>query len=171
MYTFGPPQAPVCVMAGQVRAPGLGSPDIDRLYREDGARLWRAIFAYSGDREIANDAVAEAFAQCLRRGRDVRDPQAWIWRVSFRLAAGELKDRRREIPVGPVGERPPGEAGTLLEALGRLSQRQRSVLVLRYYVGYGTDEIAEIFGSSRATVRVHLSRGRRRLRELLGEDR
>ena len=34
---------------------GLG-----RLYREEGARLWRAVFAYAGNRDVASDAVAEA---------------------------------------------------------------------------------------------------------------
>ena len=43
-------------------------------------------------------------------------------------------------------------------------------MVLRFYAGYETDEIARLLGSSRATVRVHLSRGRRRLRELLEEE-
>jgi hypothetical protein len=44
--------------------------DVERLYRDDGARLWRAILFLSGDPEIANDAVAEAFAQALARGSE-----------------------------------------------------------------------------------------------------
>jgi DNA-directed RNA polymerase specialized sigma24 family protein len=36
---------------------------LEQLYREDGARLWRALVAFSGDREVASDAVAEAFAR------------------------------------------------------------------------------------------------------------
>jgi RNA polymerase sigma-70 factor (ECF subfamily) len=68
---------------------------LERLYREDGARLWRALVAFSGDREVASDAVAEAFAQALGRGEELRDPQRWVWRAAFRIAAGELKDRRR----------------------------------------------------------------------------
>jgi RNA polymerase sigma factor (sigma-70 family) len=44
------------------------------------------------------------------------------------------------------------------------------VLVLRYYAGYSVREIAEIVGSTAATVRVHLSRGRRRLRDVLEEE-
>lgn len=42
--------------------------EVERLYRTEGARLWRAVMAYSGDTEIANDAVAEAFTQVLARG-------------------------------------------------------------------------------------------------------
>ena len=40
-------------------------------------------------------------------------------------------------------------------------------LILHYYGGYSTGEVGEILGSSAATVRVHLTRGRRRLRRLL----
>jgi len=36
---------------------------VERLYREQGDRIWRALLGYAGDREIASDAEAEAFAQ------------------------------------------------------------------------------------------------------------
>lgn len=64
---------------------------LERLYREDGARLWRALLAFSGDREVASDAVAEAFAQALGRGDAIRQPDRWVWRAAFRIAAGELE--------------------------------------------------------------------------------
>ena len=81
------------------------APDLDDLYRHEAARLWRAVFAYAQDRAITDraitdDAVAEAFARCLRRGSEVRDPRAWIWRASLRMAAGELKGRRGISPQG-----------------------------------------------------------------------
>ena len=41
--------------------------DIEGLYRADADRLWRAVYAFAGDTEIASDAVAEAYAQLLRR--------------------------------------------------------------------------------------------------------
>ncbi|MDP9300497.1 MAG: hypothetical protein M3P43_06340, partial [Actinomycetota bacterium] len=74
----------------------VSSGEIERLYREEGDRLWRAVVAWSGSSHVADDAVSEAFAQALRRGDELHDPMAWIWRVAFRTAAGELKARRRE---------------------------------------------------------------------------
>jgi DNA-directed RNA polymerase specialized sigma24 family protein len=71
-----------------------------RLYREEAPRLWRAVFALTRSSEIASDAVAEAFAQCLRRGDGVREPRAWVWRAAFAIARGELKDRNRWVPLG-----------------------------------------------------------------------
>jgi RNA polymerase sigma-70 factor, ECF subfamily len=138
------------------------------LFADEGPRLWRSILAYAHDPDIADDAVAEAFAQCLRRGDAIVDPRAWLWRSSFRIAAGLLRDRARW--VGEPVDRPyemPEAPERLLLALRRLPARQRACLVLHHYAGYGTDEIAVILEVSRPTVRVHLSRGRRRLRELL----
>jgi RNA polymerase sigma-70 factor, ECF subfamily len=145
--------------------------DLEHLYREHGPRLWRALVAYAGDPEIANDAVAEAFAQALGRGNELRDPLRWVWRVAFRVAAGDLKERRRrgsgQADRSTEADDPEVE---LLDALRQISPKQRAALVLHYYVGHPTKEIAAILGSSAATVRVHLSQGRRRLRQILEEQ-
>jgi RNA polymerase sigma-70 factor (ECF subfamily) len=151
---------------------------VEELYREQGARLWRAVLAYTGDREVANDAVAEAFAQALRRGKAIRRPLPWIWRAAFRIAAGELAGRARfadmEVQEGeedPVGQEGFADlSGSLMGALRKLSPMQRGSLVLHYFAGYPVRETARILGSTSAAVRVHLSRGRRRLRRLLEED-
>jgi RNA polymerase sigma factor (sigma-70 family) len=146
---------------------------LDHLYREHGERLWRAVFAFCGDRDVASDSVAEAFAQCLGRGAAVRDPGRWIWRAAFRIAAGELKDRRRRraMAVGPEeGYEIPEAAIQVLDVLSRLSPRQRAIVILHDHIGYSTKEVAAIVGSTAATVRVHLSHGRRRLRSLLEVD-
>jgi RNA polymerase sigma-70 factor, ECF subfamily len=148
---------------------------LEQLYREEGGRLWRAILAYAGDREVANDAVAEAFAQALRRGDAIHRPRAWVWRAAFRIAAGEMAGRARFVEVHPDGSAQdvdPFEdpSGTLMTALRKLSPMQRGSLVLHYYAGYKVHEVARILGSSSAAVRVHLSRGRRRLREVMGDE-
>ena len=144
---------------------------LERLFAADGQRLWRALVAYTGDREVASDAMAEAFAQALARGEEIRTPQRWVWRAAFRIAAGEMQARGRRMPltVEQIYETPdpPRE---LIAALRRLSPNQRASLILHHYAGYSTREVAKTLGSSAATVRVHLSQGRRRLRRLLEED-
>jgi RNA polymerase sigma-70 factor, ECF subfamily len=156
------------------RAPaGVSRVDrIERLYRERGDRIWRGLLAFSGDPEVASDAVAEAFAQVLRRGDEVRDPERWIWRAAFRIAAGELKERRRtvETTAAIVSYEMEEPARDLVVALGTLSERQRAAVVLHDAGGYPAREVARIVGSTEAAVRVHLMRGRRRLRELLKDD-
>jgi RNA polymerase sigma factor (sigma-70 family) len=139
---------------------------LERLYKEEGDRLWWAVLGYAGDREVASDAVAEAFAQALRRGEDLRDPKAWVWRVAFRIAAGELQQRRRNVELPESSYDMPEPAG-LFAALEELSPKQRAAIVLHYVAGYRLKEIAKILGSSKPTVGVHLTRGRWRLRDLL----
>jgi DNA-directed RNA polymerase specialized sigma24 family protein len=41
---------------------------LERIYREHGDRLWRSVLLFSGEPDVASDAVAEAFAKALRRG-------------------------------------------------------------------------------------------------------
>jgi RNA polymerase sigma factor (sigma-70 family) len=143
---------------------------VERVYREDGARLWRAMLAFTGDPDLASDVVAEAFAQCLHRGEDVRSPQRWVWRAAFRIAAGELK-RRRELPPPAVESvDSPGEGIIdVLAALQELPRKQRAAVILRHSLGYTPREIASILEVAPPTARVHISRGLKRLRTLLKE--
>jgi RNA polymerase sigma-70 factor (ECF subfamily) len=141
---------------------------IERLYREEGRRLWWALVAYSGDRDIASDACAEAFAQALGRTDEIRDPGAWIWKVAFRVAAGELKRRRAtDHRVPDVADPASQPAEELVALLRRLPDHQRAAIVLHYYADRSVAEIAEALGVSPATARVHLHRGRRRMKQLL----
>ena len=126
--------------------------------------------AFAGDQEVASDAVNEAFAQALARAGEIREPAKWVWRAAFRIASGELKQRRRLVPPaeGRGAADPAAEpAAELLSALAKLPPKQRAALVLHYYADLPTRDIAVILGSSAATVRVHLSVGRKRLRGLL----
>jgi RNA polymerase sigma factor (sigma-70 family) len=145
--------------------------DIEALYRADGDRLWRAIYAFAGDAELASDAVAEAYAQVIRRGAAVRDPAAWVWRTAFAISRGELQVRRR-ASTGPAidAERADRYADPdLLAALRQLPEGQRAAVVLFYYADLPIREIADRLGSNGLAVRANLSRGRRRLRQLLGD--
>lgn len=142
---------------------------VEQTYLDHAPKLWRSLRAYSGDPDVASDAVAEAFAQLLRRGDGVRDPGAWVWRTAFRIAAGDLKTRRTFVePVADTrAARPEPEIIDLLRALAQLSPNQRMAVVLHDYAGYSARDGAEMAGSTEAAMRVHLMRGRRRLRSLL----
>jgi RNA polymerase sigma-70 factor (ECF subfamily) len=152
----------------------LEDQDFDALYRGHADRLWRSLLSYTGDPEIASDATSEAFAQCLARGAQIRSPAAWIWRAAFRIAAGQLEETRRtsrltELKSEVSAEGPRDSA--LLPALAALPARQRAALILYYYVGFNTREIAAILDTAAPTIRVHLNRGRRRLRRMLEEEK
>lgn len=144
--------------------------ELEELYRVDGDRLWRALLAFAGDSEVASDAAAEAFAQAIRRGSALTNPQAWIWKVAFRVAAGELKKRGATTSLIPdLGYVDPGVDADLVDALARLPAKQRAAVILFYYADASVREVAERTSTSSLAVRANLSRGRKRLKELLGD--
>jgi RNA polymerase sigma-70 factor (ECF subfamily) len=147
---------------------GTAVSTVEQVYRDHGDRLWRSVLAYCGDRWIADDAVAEAFAQAIRRGDDVRSVEQWVWRAAFKIAAGYLKERSyTEQLRTDRGRSDPESTLDLIEALSELPERQRASVVLHHYAGYRTSEIAQILGSTPPAIRMQLTRGRRRLRAAL----
>jgi RNA polymerase sigma-70 factor (ECF subfamily) len=149
---------------------------VESAYRSDADRLWRAIYAYAGDPDVASESVAEAFAQALGRGPAIRDVAAWTWRAAFRIAAGALKTRRAALASIPtdqataIGHLDRHADPDLLAALRRLPDAQRAAVILYYYADLPVGAIAARLGSNPIAVRANLSRGRRRLHQLLGDD-
>ncbi len=144
---------------------------VEELYRNEHQRLWRSVLLFSGDRQIADDSVAEAFAQLLKRGDAVRAPGRWVWKAAFRIAAGELKQRSSSITLpDDIAEIAQPEDARVAIALLGLSSHQRSSIVLHYFAGYTYKEVAKIIGSTAAAVSVHVTRGRSKLRTALEED-
>ena len=153
-------------MGGAVQVDG-----VREAYERQHVRLWRAVAVWSGSSEVADEAVAETFAQLLRRGDAVLDPAAWAWRSAFRIAAAELQRRRAQVryEVGEVSL-PAVQSELvvdLMRALQRLSDQQRACVVVCDLLGYSAEEAGPLLHTSAATVRVQRMRARRRLRALL----
>lgn len=144
---------------------------VHAAYSATHARLWRAVLAFAGSADIADDAVAEAFAQALRRGDAVRDVEAWVWRTAFAVARGELASRRRTADtVDDSATTLPDRAIDLISALQLLPAGDRELLVLCHVGGWTPTELADITGVPAATMRVRLFRANRRARRLLTEE-
>ena len=157
------------------RAPPGPVVDYEQVFRDTAPALWRAIYAFAaGQRAVADDAVAEAFARALERTDQIRDPVPWLYRTAFRLAAELLRrERRQRRALESEPEHVPATAaglGALVPALRQLSPAQRAAVVLHYEADLPVREVATQMGTSVAAVKVHLFRGRRRLRELLGDE-
>jgi RNA polymerase sigma-70 factor (ECF subfamily) len=84
------------------------------------------------------------------------------------VGAAELRRRKETTALFEAsGYEMPEPVPELLSALRQLSPNQRLAVVLHDYADRPTSEIADTMGCSRATVHVHLSQGRRRLRQQL----
>ena len=142
------------------------------------------------NREEAENLAQEAFLRAfkmLRRGGRVDDPGKWITRVAVNVCLDHLRSRRwqfwKRASNGADGaaadlamDAAPGPEDLLMArqigvriaaGLDRLSDRQRSVFVLRHYENRPLDEIAEILGLDNGTVKAHLARAVTRLRREL----
>ena len=145
--------------------------DFDALFREAGAGVFRTLYAYTGGRrDVAEEAMAEAFARALARSGSIQDPIAWIYRTAFRLANDELRAERRRSARAADAEAPPPELTGLIDALRKLSPNQRAAIALRHVLDLDVAEVGHRMGIAQPTVRVHLHRGRKRLRDLLGSE-
>ena len=144
----------------------------DEVWREHGPTIWRAVYVYAGGRrDIADDAVAEAFARAMEQPNPIKNPVAYIYRLAFQAAAMERKRMTdlREPPdvAGPV---PDGYGHDIMGALRRLSPGQRAAIYLHYRVDLPVAEVAAAMGTSTAVVKMHLMRGRRKLASHLAKE-
>jgi RNA polymerase sigma-70 factor (sigma-E family) len=146
------------------------------FFEESWAPCLRAVIAVTGDPQLAEDQVAEAFARAWRSWRKVSRhpaPQAWVVRAALNAGASWWRRSRREQPLAdhdPPASMPsagPGLEATLLSALRQLPARQREVIALRIFLDLDTGTIAQQLGIGTGTVRVHLSRAVMALRHQL----
>jgi RNA polymerase sigma-70 factor, ECF subfamily len=149
---------------------------VEEAFTAMAPRLWRALLLYSGHRELADDAVSEAFAQAIAASSSIRDVRGWVWTTAFKIAAGEMRRRAEQgddVAVDfPVPEgMDPASLIDLMRALEQVSDMQRRALILRHYMGYTNVEIARILESSPSSIGVQLFRSTRKLRDLLSEER
>jgi len=158
---------------------GLSSGDLEEFYAAHVHGLILQLYAYTGDRETAEEVVQEAFCRALPRWDRIRtydDPAGWVRRVAWNLAtsrwrrlrtAADFSRRHRETPVdGPGPDRV-----LLVAALAKLPANHRRVVVLHHLADLPVDDIAQQLGVAAGTVRVWLHRGRTALAALLEDHR
>jgi len=147
--------------------------DLDTLVRQQLPALLRYAAALTGDRDLAGDVVQEVLLRVHSRWRRIallerpdlylrrmvtNEVTSWRrrWHVrTVRPASAEVLAARAD-PLPDHADRV-ADHDVLSRALAQLTARQRSVVVLRYYEGLDDGEIAQVLGTSRATVRSHAS--------------
>ncbi|WP_338703210.1 SigE family RNA polymerase sigma factor [Streptomyces sp. Q6] len=144
-----------------------------------GALLRLANMLTGGDRHEAEDLVQTALMKALGRWRHVEDPESYVRKVMYRhqISRWRLLRPHREttfaVPPANLGV-PDGTATADLriavgQALARLTPRQRTMLVLRYFEDLSETEVAHVLGCSVGTVRSTTHRSLARLRTLAPE--
>lgn len=135
---------------------------LERYVAEHGLALTRFAYLVCGDRSQAEDLVQEVYLALYRRFGDELPPglpASYARTAIVRVQVGHRRRRRftehptDELPDEVVVASDPTVSDQLWRLLARLSHRQRCVLVLRYRYGCADDEIAEMLGCRRGTVR------------------
>ncbi|MDL5203455.1 SigE family RNA polymerase sigma factor [Streptomyces sp. ALI-76-A] len=155
----------------------LSEAEFTAYVQERRASLYATAYHLTGDRFEAEDLLQSALFSTYRAWERISDKAAvggYLRRTMTNLHISAW--RRRKLNEYPTEELPetPGDTdamrGTelravLWQALARLPELQRTMLVLRYYEGRTDPEIAEILGISVGTVKSSIWRSLRRLRE------
>ncbi|UQU65834.1 sigma-70 family RNA polymerase sigma factor [Couchioplanes caeruleus] len=153
--------------------------EFTEFYRSDQAACLRAVLVSVGDRQLAEDLVAEAFTRAWTSWHKVSRhpaPRAWIVRTALNVRVSRWRRQRREVAwdgtpdVEDVGAVDSGLDPALLTALRGLPRRQREVLACRVFLDLDTAGTAAVLGIAPGTVTAHLSRAVASLRAHLVDE-
>jgi RNA polymerase sigma-70 factor, ECF subfamily len=151
---------------------------VDSLFRAHHGRLVRALTLACGDREVAADAVQEAFVKAhlnWRRIQQYDDPVGWIRRVAInRLRDDHRRQTRKGKALMRLAGQPPIESveqngfdSELPAILAQLPKQQRIAMALFYVDELSVAEVAAALDVSEGAVKSYLHQGRARLRSVM----
>lgn len=158
---------------------------VSDLYATHWHALVRLAYLMVHDTTLAEDLVQDALITVHQRWGQLRDSHAalgYVRRTVVNSARSALRHRgvvdryAQRTGVDEVTESAEHHAlervqhEEMLAALDRLSEKQREVLILRYYSDLSEADIADALDISRGAVKTHAHRGLARLRTLLGSD-
>ena len=156
--------------ASEADTAGLGDFCDWAASRQD--RLLRAAYLMTGDRQLAEDIVQEAFIKVAMKWKKIghENPDGYVRRILYHDSVSWWR-RRREVPVERMADSAvpadPDAVDRVLAvrtALAALTAKQRAVVVLRYFEDLSEREVADVFNVSVGTIKSQTSAALARLR-------
>jgi len=154
---------------GTVDAGRTGATAFATLYEQHSPAAYRLAYLLTGEPELAEDLVQDAFVRLIGRFTSLRDPDAfdaYLRRTVVNLSYSTFRRRRVERAhldaqtALPAAGLPDVEtADELWRQLHRLAPRQRAALVLRYYDDMSEQQAADLLGCPVRTVKSLVARG------------
>jgi RNA polymerase sigma-70 factor (ECF subfamily) len=165
----------------------------DELVRRYKDRVYNVVYRFLGNHEDAQDVAQETFIKAylgIRQFEGRSRVYTWLYSIAGNLARNKIRDggrRGRDRAVSLEAQREDGRirewastaetpeevararelAGQLQLALNDLPEHYRLVFVLRTFEKLSYDEIADVVGSPRGTVKSRLNQARKQLHERL----
>lgn len=177
-------------IAASMQNPALEIDDFERLVEQHWTRVLRFVFASVRDMDLAETLTQDCFLRAyksLEAFRGACSIQTWLIRIALNLIRDHARSRRFQFwkaltrinnqdtqgwadrSMSPEERTAVGEqVRAIWEATRTLSERQRTVFLLRYVEDFSICEIAESTGLTESTVNVHLVRAVRSIRKSLG---
>ena len=167
---------------GATTAAGGRLADLYVRHADGAARL---AYLLTGDRQVAEDIVQDAFVKLAGRLAHLRDPgafEAYLRRTVVNLSRSYWRRKKLERSYltreqGAVGSEPVADGSTiedrevLWRAMAVLTDRQRAAIVLRFYEDLSEVDVAEILRCRPGTAKSLVSRGLEAMRqEMRGEE-
>ena len=145
---------------------------------------WRAAYAVTADRGMADDAASEAIEKAFRaldRFDETRPFAPWLKRIVVNRSIDQLRRGKRFEAVDSdmrafhtwaVGEMAEDDVRrwVVTDAVAALGAGKRVVIVLHYWLDFPLEEIAGLLGLPLGTVASRLARAKEELRGALEED-
>lgn len=153
------------------------SPELVAFCEDAYPRLVRMLGLYCGSREVAEELAQETLARVWRHWRKVQgldQPLAWAQRVGLNLAKSHFrstsaerraKKRLEGRPVQTHTDPDAADKQAVRDAISRLPDRQKTVLLLHYYLDLSFAQVADWMNAPEGTVKSLAHRAVKRLRE------
>ena len=161
-----------------IPAPVDRTDSFEAFFEDHHADLFGALYLITRDWHEAEEIMQDAFLKVLERWEHVSslaDPVGYLYRTAMNLFRKRWR-RASLVLRRTVSLTPRDDEISLLEtrldvvrAMASLSPRQRAVVVLTELLEFSSEETGRMLGIAPGTVRMHASRGRRALADMLGD--
>ena len=180
-------------LTASMENPALEIDDLDRFVEQYRPRVLRFVFASVRDMDVAETLTQDCFWNAYRHRRSFRGDcsvYTWLLKIAINLVRDHARSRRfqfwknaqrvqselmQDFPDRSISPEDKAavnqQVAAVWEATRSLSERQRTVFLLRYVEDLDVREIAQSTGLTESTVNVHLVRAVRGIRKRMGETK
>lgn len=148
--------------------------EVEKILLEDYEKFYKVAFSYVRNENDALDIVQETAYKAIKECSKIKQKEyisTWIYRIVINTALDFLRKANREAELvknsmietgGSFEEK--YQDFEIMEVLGMLEEKDRTVLVMRYFEDYKLEQIAQVTGEALSTVKSRLYRALRKLK-------
>lgn len=148
---------------------------VEEIILDSYEAMYRLAYTYVRSEEDALDIVQESVYKAIKHSASVKQEsyiKTWLWRIVMNTALDFIRKNRKEIAVDAFFENGKEDSYRdfdTIEALKVLTEKEKTVVVLRFFEDQKLSEIAKILNENTNTVKTILYRSLRKLKLELTE--